>query len=233
MEDWTVQPLVEIQTPATDTTVVVQPQATPEQLAQIEADKLSLQSEYTKTRQALIEYAVKVATDDPSSIHWIKDIKLRDSVVKNLYEFDNYAQAVAILGSDFNAVKDGNDSIDKTEKLEREVKILKYKSEQSIVENEIKNYKLANPQYFTNTENEEKLRAELQYISWELPIAERIKRASAIAFVPSVDPTTAAYQVLNSWVQGTLGNGKVNSETAQLAEQQKQIAAWRKVFGLK
>ena len=49
----------EIQPTATDTTNVVQPTA--EQLAQIEADKLALQSEYTRTRQALIESSVELS----------------------------------------------------------------------------------------------------------------------------------------------------------------------------
>ena len=52
-------PKGEIQPTATDTTNVVQPTA--EQLAQIEADKLALQSEYTRTRQALIESSVELS----------------------------------------------------------------------------------------------------------------------------------------------------------------------------
>lgn len=205
---------------------------TPEQLAQLEAYK-NLQAEYTRSRQTLIELAVDKATSDPSSINTIKDKNLQNTVVKNLYGFETYAEAVAVLWTDFNAVQDGNEDSNSVEKLEREVKLLKYKSEQSTVENEIKNYKLANPQYFTNEGSEEKLRAELQYISWELPVAERIKRASAIAFVPSVDPVTAAYQALNSWNQGVGGNGKIDVGTVKLAEQQKQIEAWRKLLGLK
>lgn len=70
---------------------------TPEQLVRIEADKLALQSEYTRTRQALIEATATIAKADPSSINTIRDTKLQNSVVKQLYGFDTYEQAVAVL----------------------------------------------------------------------------------------------------------------------------------------
>lgn len=223
-------PSGEIQSNATDTTIVVQPQATPEQLAQIEADKLALQSEYTKTRQALIEYASKVASDDPSTIAGIKDTKLQNSVVKQLYGFDTYAQAVAVLGSELNAATSGNESDDRTAVLERELKLLKYNSQKSTIENEIKNYKLSNPQYFVSADSEEKLLAELEFISGNLPVSERIRRAATIAFIPSVDPTTDAYRTLTMGIAGSGGNAKMDTNNVKESEKQKQIEAGRKLF---
>lgn len=91
-------PTGEIQSQATDTTpAVVQPQATPEQLAQIEANRLSMQSEYTKSRQALIEATTLLAKNDPTYLSTIKDTKLQNTVVKDLYGFETYSQAVAVL----------------------------------------------------------------------------------------------------------------------------------------
>ena len=188
---------VEIQSNATDTTIV---QPTAEQLAQIEADKLSLQSEYTRNRQALIEASTELAKANPIYLNSIKDTKLQNSVVKQLYGFDTYDQAVAVLGQDFNAPPDGdgNGDEDRTLKLEREIKLMKYNSSKSEVENAIKDYKLTNPQYFIDPTAEDKLREELKFISGELPLGERIKKASHIALSPSYDPTASAYQILNS-----------------------------------
>lgn len=192
----------------------------------------SLQSEFTRSRQSLIEATTLLAKNDPTYLSTIKDTKLQNTVVKDLYGFETYSQAVAVLWSDFNTVKDGNEWADDIQRLEREIKLLKYNEQRGTVENELRNYKLANPHYFTNEGSEDKLRAELQYISWELPIAERIKRASAIAFIPPVDPTTQAYQALNSWVGWNGWNGKINSVVND-SEKQKQIEAGRKLFGLK
>lgn len=75
---------------------------------------------------------------------------------------------------------------------------MKYNSSKSEVENAIKDYKLTNPQYFVDPTAEDKLREELKFISGELPIGERIKKASHIALSPSYDPTASAYQILNS-----------------------------------
>lgn len=166
----------------------------------MELDRLSLQGEYTRSRQALIETSVELAKVNPTYLNSIKDTKLQDSVVKQLYGFDTYNQAVAVLGQDFNAPPDGdgNGDEDRTLKLEREIKLMKYNSSKSEVENAIKDYKLTNPQYFVDPNAEDKLREELKFISGELPIGERIKRASHIALSPSYDPTASAYQILNS-----------------------------------
>ena len=171
---------------------------TTEQLAQIEADKLALQAEYTRNRQALIDTTAMVAKNDPTYINSIKDVKLQNAVVKQLYNFETYEQAVAVLGNDFNAVNDGNGDEDRTEKLERELKLIKYNASKSEVENAIKDFKLTNPNLFLAQDAEDKLRAELQFISGELPANERIRKASSIALQIQIDPKSAAYQVLNS-----------------------------------
>jgi len=229
MNDWTA--LNEIQTPV-ETTPEVQT-LSPEQLAQIEADKLALQWEYTRNRQALIETTAIVAKTDPSYLGSIKDTKLQNAVVKQLYGFDTYDQAVAVLGKDFNAPSDeGNGDEDRTDKLERELKLIKYNSSRAEIENAIKDYKLANPNLFISAGAEDKLRDELQFISWELPANERVRRASSIALQIQIDPTNAAYQVLNMWNSGN-GNASLNSEKAKADNTQKQIAAGRALFGLK
>ena len=161
---------------------------TTEQLAQIEADKLALQAEYTRNRQALIDTTAMVAKNDPTYINSIKDVKLQNAVVKQLYNFETYEQAVAVLGNDFNAVNDGNGDEDRTEKLERELKLIKYNASKSEVENAIKDFKLTNPNLFLAQDAEDKLRAELQFISGELPANERIRKASSIALQIQIDP---------------------------------------------
>lgn len=219
----------EIQSTAVDTTNVVQPNA------QLEADKLALQAEYTRTRQALIEVSVEQAKANPTYLNSIKDTKLQNSVVKQLYGFDTYDQAVAVLGQDFNAAPndDGNGDEDRTLKLEREIKLMKYNSSKSEVENAIKDYKLTNPQYFVDPTAEDKLREELKFISGELPIGERIKRASHIALSPSYDPTASAYQILNSWSMVNGGNVTLNDNRSEKeVDTQRQIEAGRRLFNL-
>lgn len=204
---------------------------TTEQLAQIEADKLALQAEYTRNRQALIDTTAMVAKNDPTFINSIKDVKLQNAVVKQLYNFETYEQAIAVLGNDFNAVNDGNGDEDRTEKLERELKLIKYNASKSEVENAIKDFKLTNPNLFLAQDAEDKLRAELQFISGELPANERIRKASSIALQVQIDPKSAAYQVLNSWNSGG-GNASINSEKVREENTQKQIEAGRALFGL-
>lgn len=61
-----------------------QPQNKTEEVIPLEQYK-ALQSNFTSTRQSLIEMAVERGTSDPSSISKIKDKSLQDSVVKNIY----------------------------------------------------------------------------------------------------------------------------------------------------
>lgn len=192
----------------------------------------ALQSTYTANRQYMIDMALESAKANPQSISSIKDEKLQSTVVKQLYGVDSYAQLVAIHWEDFYNKSDEDGDEDSTKKLEREVKILKFNAEKSEVENALREFKITNPQYFTNPKNEEQLRNELRYVSGELTPSERIRRAAAIAFVPSADPATLAYQVLNTWNNGG-GNAQIQADKAKDAEKQKQIDAGRALFGLK
>lgn len=190
----------------------------------------NLQSAYTRDRQELIATKVELAQANPKSISTIKDLSLQNAVVKQLYGVDTYAQLVAVYGETFYQSKD-EEELDKTEKLEREVRLLKYQSQTNETEQAIEKYKIQNPQFFTSPENEAKLRDELKYISWELPLSERIRRAWAISFVPSIDPKTSAYQSIG--FQPTGGNVATAQKAAQETEKQKQIEAWRILLGLK
>lgn len=163
-------------------------------LAQEEADKKALQAEYTRNRQYLIDVAMEQAKANPKSIATIKDEKLQSTIVRQLYNVDNYAQLVAIYGENF----DNNNEQSPDEELKRKVKVLEFNAQKSEVEQAIREYKLSNPELFADAGNEEKLREELRYISGDLPPADRISRAARVAFSNPTNPTALAYQVLNT-----------------------------------
>lgn len=193
----------------------------------------ALQSTYTANRQYMIDMAIESAKANPNSITNIKDEKLQSTVVKQLYGVDNYSQLVAIYWDNFASKENEDDDNDSHKILEREVKILKFNAEKSEVENALREFKSSNPQYFTSTQNEDKLRDELRFISGELPAIDRIRRAAAIAFTPPTDPTALAYQVLNNSNTVSWGWAQVAKDNAKESEKQKQIDAGRILLGLK
>lgn len=99
---------------------------------------------------------------------------------------------IAVVGENFYESQE-DENIDKTTKLEREVRLLKFKSETSELDSAIEAYVAQNKNVIASAADEVKLRDELKYISNELPVKERIRRASAIAF-GSLPNTNSVYK---------------------------------------
>ena len=99
---------------------------------------------------------------------------------------------IAVVGENFYESQE-DENLDKTTKLEREVRLLKYKSETSELDSAISSYVSQNKTIITSDADEKKLRDELKYVSGELPVKERISRAAAMAF-GSLPNTTSVYK---------------------------------------
>lgn len=112
------------------------------------------------------------------------------------------------------------------------MRLLKYQQEVTQIDNAIAEYKMSNPQMFTEDGAEEKLREELKYISDKLPIKERIRRSAQIALAPVVDPSSVAFAALNLGRTPTNSGNPNPKVDAKELEKQKQIEAGRKLFGL-
>lgn len=158
----------------------------------------SLEAEYTRRRQSEIDAFTKLAQLDAKSLIEIGDIKTQNAVVKRIYWLDSLQAVKAVYWENFfEGGKSEEDlEISKTDKLERELNILKYTREQDELNSHIRAFKAANPDLST-AEHEDKLRAELNSLSKDIPMEERIKKATILAFPTSVDNVSAAYQKIN------------------------------------
>lgn len=149
-----------------------------------EEEYKNLQSAFTKANQDKINTYIKLAEKDKKEIILIEDKKLQNKVIKELYWLDNIEELKLIHWDNFfeDKKKDWDDDISDIERLNKELKLLKYNQTKGELEKAIIDYKKENAVIFTDNTAEDKLREELKYISSELPISERISRASKIAF---------------------------------------------------
>lgn len=166
-----------------------------ERLSQLESSYKSLESEYTKARQLAIDIAIKASQKDAKSILEISDKKVQDAVVRNIYGYESLAQLQSIEWHDFYEVKSWDD-VSELDKLSKEVKMLRYSSEAKELDSTISNYKLRNPELFTWNNAEALIKEELKYISSELPMDERVKRAATNVLGSQYDPTSLAYKAI-------------------------------------
>lgn len=190
----------------------------------------NLQSDYTRSRQDAIDLATQLVEANPKALSTIKDSRIQNAVAKQVYWFDTYNQLIAVLWENFHLNQE-EENLDKTAQLEREVRILKFKSESNELESAIKSFRLLNSSIVVTDNDEDKLRKELQFISKELPVSERISRASRIAFGSMPNPNSV-YKEIAVWTPMNWGNGVITQPSAKDAERQKQIEAGRKLLNL-
>ena len=192
-----------------------------------EEDYKSLQSEFTRTQQDRISAYVKLATKDKKEILSITDRKIQSKVVKELYWLDNVDEVEAIYGKDFwEEVKvEDSDEDDKYERLEKEIKLTRFQQEKRELDSGIQSIKDKNPLAFENPETEEKLRDELRYISKELPLEERLKRATQIVIGNSQSNWNITKETTSPQVKGKQA-AVIDDENSELKKQIKE--AFRK-----
>lgn len=181
--------------PTTVDTTTVQPQPT----VVPEEQYKSLQSDYTKRVESEIALATKLVKANPNELKALSDPRVQNAVAKQLYGVDTYAQLIAVYGENF-ATPSEDENLDVTTRLEREVRMLKFNSESQILDSAIEAFVSQNKDLITSPEDEVKLRDELKYISTDLPVKERIRRASVIVF-GSGNPEANAYRQIATRTQ--------------------------------
>lgn len=178
------------------------------------AQEAELQAAYTRTRQNEIDLAVKLASKDKSSILDIKDVKLQNKVIGEIYGLSNIEEVKAIYGEEFYK-SDDEKTEDDTVKLQREIALMKHNSEKEKIERAIKDYKRTNPELVPDAQSEEQLRGKLSLLSHTIPAEERVELAGKLAFgnTNKVNEAYKELQTLNTSDKGTAGAAKEESKT--------------------
>jgi len=191
-----------------------------------EEDNKNLQAFATKARQGQIDLAVKLANADKKAILDL-DRDLQEKVIKSIYGLNNLEEVKLIHGDDFynagssKSHDDEYEDEEKQSKLEKEFKLMKYQIEKKSIEDAISLFKNNNKLLFDNENSEERLKDELKYISTELPIEERVKRAARSAF-GVISSSDTLYAKLMETQTNTGGN--TSSSSAKPKEANTEIA---------
>lgn len=183
-----------------------------------EEDYKNAQSFWTKKAQWELTFARKLVEKDKSEILNIPDKKLQNKIIKEVWWLDNLEEVKLIHWDNFyKEIKSEEEELSDIEKLNKELLLLKHNQAKTQLENKVEDYVKTNPNLFKNEWNKDLLLEELKYISSELPVDERIKRASKIAFW--VNNINNGYLSLHSqWTYVEWGwndEVKVNSNTQE------------------
>ena len=191
-----------------------------------EEDYKSLQSEYTRNRQKRIDELAELVQLKPERLKSIDDKKLRDSVTKQVYGYENYDTFVAVEWEDGNP--QGNED-DDLYVLKKKVRSLEFTSKQKELDDAIEVYKIQNPTLVKSEKDEAALREKLSFISSTIDAKERVRIAWKLAFSTDVDPTSLAYKAL------ALSDVGVNSNSSTVTDKKKDEnqEALRKFLGIK
>jgi predicted Zn-dependent peptidase len=113
----------------------------------------------------------------------------------------SYAEATAVLGSNFDissTSSDKPDDITSDSKIERELKLLRYKDEQREFDAALTKYQSQNPDLFKDSPEKmiELIKSEVVNISTSLPVEERIRRAATVSIGNPMDRQSLAYNLL-------------------------------------
>lgn len=195
-----------------------------------EDDYKSLQAEYTRSNQELINSKIELAKVNPKSILDIKDTKLQSKVIKEIYGLNNINEVKVIYWDNFFEAKNDED-LDEVEKLRKKVALLEYNSEAGKIDQSIKEFKKLNASIFSDKPNaEEKLRETFSLISNSLPVDERLEMAAKIAFwVNYIDKTTQAYIEMQ---KGNISNWSWGEAKDNKPESSLKLNELRSYFGL-
>lgn len=175
----------------------------------------SLQSEYTRNRQNEIKIAVELVKENKWKLLTLEK-DLQDKVVKEIYWLENVEEVKAVYWNSFykEEKEDKDDDDERTSAIEKELKILKHRQEKKEVDDAILRFKNENKILFDIEDAEQKLRDELKYISSELSVEERVKRAWRSAFW-AISSTDALYTKImqTQWGWASFSQGKQKQNT--------------------
>lgn len=161
-------------------------------------DYKNLQGFATKDRQELIRTKVELARLNPKSIADISDVKLQNKVIEEIFpSFKTLEEVKLVKGERFWESND--EDLDDTEKIKREMTMLRHQMQTREIETAIREYKASHPKVMDTPEKEAELRENLSLISGNLPPEERVKKAAKLAFAEVVaDDTVRAYLQLQN-----------------------------------
>lgn len=197
-----------------------------------DAQYKELQAEFTRRNQELIETKIELAKRDAKSIIDIKDTKLQNKVIQEVYGLNNLKELQLIHWERFYEIKEEDE--DEVAKLRKKVTLLEYNSEVGKVEQGIKSFKRLNPELFkSNPTAEDDLRAKLQVLSVSIPIDERLDMAAKLAFWQAfVNPVNEAYRELQNANPPQWSWGAEKKEVKKSWDS-KKIEDLREFFGIK
>ena len=158
------------------------------------------QAAYTKARQNEINMAKLLVENDPANIERISDEVVQKKILREKYWVDTLEE-LKIIHPDYNKKpeQEDDDWLTQVEKLEREVKLMKFQNTKTKTNEAIEGIK---EQYkdvvATIPDFEQKLSSELKSVSEQLTPKERVEKAFKL--VASSDINSAnAYSVMQ-WV---------------------------------
>ena len=167
---------------------------TEEQKVVPEKDYKNLEAFATRSRQSEIDLAKRLVEKDKSELMMIKDTKVRDTVVRDVFGYNSFEEMTAIEGEDFAKSTAGDE--DELAALKKTVRKLSYTQSVKELDSAISSFKKENPELFRSEAAEDELRDKLKLISGEASPDERVRMAGKLAFSTTIDPTTAAYKAM-------------------------------------
>lgn len=150
-----------------------------------EEEYKNLQAFSTKANQGLIDVSKKLAEKDPSQLLSM-DSQIQNKVIKDIWGYDNLDELKIMLPDVLTQTRDeekeyGTDGNEALEQMKREQELLKMKLNKKDVDDEIEKFTSTHLEVSSSIPNfDEKVREELKYISSELPVRERVNRATKL-----------------------------------------------------
>lgn len=195
-----------------------------------EEEYKNLQAFWTKANQWLINMSKKLVEKDPKELLSM-DSTIQTKVIKDIWGYDNLDELKVMLPDIFEEddYKWSNKWQWDLEQLKREQELLKMKLNKKDIDDEIEKYTSQNSELVNAIPNFDSLvREELKYISSELPIRDRVNRATKLVSWTS-NINVDAYlrlqwksNIKSSWAQ-------VNDDYIKDAQNKLRIQLWLKI----
>ena len=187
------------------------------------------QASFTKARQQEIELAKILVEQNPANIDKITNEVVKNKILQEKYWVDNMEE-LKVMFPDYakSQTDEGEDEATEIEKLQREMKLMKFQTWKTKTKEALENIALLNKEVVsTIPEFEERMKEELKYISESVEPSERVKKAFNLV-VGSTGNSADAYSIMQ-WV--TIKKSQENDiDEVQLKKEQNE---YRKLLGLK
>ncbi len=169
------------------------------------------QASYTKAQQAQIEMAKMLVEQDASNVERIPDEKVKRKVLQEKWGVDTIEE-LKIMFPNYNKSNsdEGEDDETKLEKLEREMKLMRFQNTKTKTNEEIENVNIQYKDIISTIPSfKEKLEEEMKSISEGLSPKSRVEKALKLVLNTNLSPANA-YSIMQgiSSSKATKDNGK-------------------------